>query len=39
VASAIADALQEFCIHDLRLPATPQALWRAMQDARQSKQP
>lgn len=34
VASAIADALRDLGINDLRLPATPQTLWRAIHAAR-----
>jgi carbon-monoxide dehydrogenase large subunit len=34
VMNAIADALSEFGIHHLDMPATPQRVWRAIQDAR-----
>jgi carbon-monoxide dehydrogenase large subunit len=34
VVNAIADALSEFGIHHLDMPATPQRVWRAIQDAR-----
>ncbi|HSR56383.1 MAG TPA: molybdopterin cofactor-binding domain-containing protein, partial [Alphaproteobacteria bacterium] len=34
VASAIADALKEYGVRDLPMPATPERVWRLMRDAR-----
>ena len=34
VMNAVADALSEFGIHHLDMPATPQRVWQAIQDAR-----
>jgi carbon-monoxide dehydrogenase large subunit len=34
VINAIVDALQPFHVRDIELPATPLAVWRAIQDAR-----
>jgi carbon-monoxide dehydrogenase large subunit len=34
VANAIVDALSQFGIHDIEMPATPERVWRALQSAR-----
>jgi carbon-monoxide dehydrogenase large subunit len=34
VANAIVDALSEFGIRHIDLPATPERIWRALRDAR-----
>ena len=34
VINAIVDALREFGVRDISMPATPQNIWRAIQEAR-----
>src|SRR5690606_3332587 len=34
VANAIVDALSQYGIHDIEMPATPERVWRALQSAR-----
>ncbi len=33
--SAVVDALQEFGIRDIKMPATPLTVWQAIQDAKE----
>ena len=34
IISAVADALRDLGIHDLAMPATPYAIWQAIQNAK-----
>jgi carbon-monoxide dehydrogenase large subunit len=37
IVSAIVDALKEFGIRDIKMPATPFAVWQAIQQAKQAR--
>jgi carbon-monoxide dehydrogenase large subunit len=34
VVNALGDALQDYAIEDIQMPATPQAIWRLINDAK-----
>jgi carbon-monoxide dehydrogenase large subunit len=38
VINAVVDALQPFGVTDIDMPATPERVWRAIQDARQAQE-
>jgi carbon-monoxide dehydrogenase large subunit len=37
VINAIVDALAEFGVHHIEMPATPERVWRALQQARATR--
>jgi carbon-monoxide dehydrogenase large subunit len=38
VVSAIVDALRDYGVHDIKMPATPYNVWRTIQDAKAAGQ-
>jgi carbon-monoxide dehydrogenase large subunit len=39
IVSAMVDALRDYGIRDIQMPATPYTIWQAIQDAKAAKQP